>query len=790
MTKATRAMRGNFCAYLLGVTALTGFAAPAYAQDAAAPATATASSDIIVTARKTSERLLDVPVAVSVLSGQALETKNAVSLRDVATFTPGLMMRESPSTTSATTIALRGQFQNDILATLEPSVGTYVDGMYWGRAYGINSDLLDVQSVQVLKGPQGTLFGRNTSAGALVITTARPSFDGVSGQIQATYGSYNERAGTGIVNIPLSDTLAVRGAVRVSKRDGFARDYQTGKRYNDKDNLQGRVRALWQITPDVSLDVSAELFHAEGNSPAKDLIYMTAGNQTTYINSGDLTANEINALTTSGLSANLVGVTQTRVYPSLPFAGTNFMTAHTYAGTLTAETGLGTVKFINGYRSVIGRNSNDLDGTSADIYLTHSLVNLKQLSTELQLTGKVDRLTYALGATYFSEFGSDRSYTRTLRFVPSLGNLSSLSRHFGTISNRSWGIYGQGTYAITDQLNFTGGLRYSHDKKGIVAHPSGSVDTNLKALACTGGSLLAQDCAIPNTTSFSNVSYTAGLDYKITPDVMIYAKYGRGYRAGGQQLRAQTLADATNPFLPEVNNEAEIGLKGKLLDNRLTFALAAYANKITGAQRSYLANTRPSQTLLENANVRGKGLEADLSLRVTDDFTLGFSGSISEVHYTSYQGRVLDGRAGSPTVGQIITIDKTGNRFDGIPDSSYNVSLDYKHPFQFATISANVTYAWQAAYATAPDSFNLLTTYAGNTAAEANAIIAATTKPAAGILNARVAASMADGKYEVALWGRNMTDKRFYQHALLLGGFVNGTPNDPATYGVTATVKF
>jgi len=790
MTKATRAMRGNFCAYLLGVTALTGFAAPAYAQDAPAAGTATGSSDIIVTARKTSERLLDVPVAVTVLSGQSLETKNAVSLRDVATFTPGLMMREAPGNATASTISLRGQFQNDILATLEPSVGTYVDGLYWARAYGINADLLDVQNVQVLKGPQGTLFGRNTSAGAMVITTNNPTFDRVSGQVQATYGSYNERSGNAVINIPLSDTFAVRGAVRVSKRDGIQHDYQTGRRYNNRDNVQARLKARWQITPDVSLDLSGEVFHAEANNMAKALVYMTPAGQTTYINSGDLTAAEINALTTNGLKGNLVGVSPTRVNPAFPFGGGSDTTTHTVAGTLAAETGLGTVKFINGYRTVRSVTGLDLDGTSADLYFSTGYTDMKEFSSELQLTGKTDKLIYAFGATYLSENGFDRSYSRTLRFVPSLGSLPSVSRHFGSISNQSVGIYGQATYHLTDQLSVTGGLRWSHDKKGIVAHPSSSVDVNLVPLVCTGGGAISQDCAIANTTSFSNVSYTAGLDYKLAEDLMIYAKYGRGYRAGGQQLRAQTAADARSPFQPEINNELEIGIKGKVLDNRLTFTIAAYSNKVNGAQRSYLANTRPSQTLLENANAKNRGIEVDFSLRMTDDFTLGFSGSINDSKYTYYQGRVLDNRVGSLTNGQIITIDKTTNRFDGIPDSAYNISLDYRHPFEFATISANVTYSWQDAYATAPDSFSLLTTYAGLNATDANGILAATTKPAAGIFNARVAASLADGKYEVAVWGRNITDKRFYQHALLLGSFVNGTPNDPATYGVTATVKF
>ena len=191
----------------LGVGVLV---APAFAQEAAEEDSA-GLTEIIVTARKVEENLQDVPVAVTAFSGEDLQNQNIQRLQDVANFTPGLAMRQGSSTPSAVTITLRGLVQTDILATLDPSVGTYVDGVYWSRAYGLNSDILDASSVRVLKGPQGTLFGRNTTGGALLINTNDPDLNEYGGKISASYGRFNELTLNAVSNIPIiEDKIAIR----------------------------------------------------------------------------------------------------------------------------------------------------------------------------------------------------------------------------------------------------------------------------------------------------------------------------------------------------------------------------------------------------------------------------------------------------------------------------------------------------------------------------------------------------------------------------------------------------
>ena len=202
--------RRNFKAWLgsasLAVIAASGCLMPAHAQtaDEAAPEDVRRLSTVTVNARKVEENLQDVPVAVTAFDGAALEAQGAVEFSDIAAFTPGFATVPGTANPSSFALSIRGQVQNDILATLEPSIGTYVDGLYWARAYGLNQDLLDIQNVQVLKGPQGTLFGRNTTGGAVLLNTNDPVLSGgVSGMVQGRLGNLNEQTGTAVINIPI-----------------------------------------------------------------------------------------------------------------------------------------------------------------------------------------------------------------------------------------------------------------------------------------------------------------------------------------------------------------------------------------------------------------------------------------------------------------------------------------------------------------------------------------------------------------------------------------------------------
>jgi iron complex outermembrane recepter protein len=768
---------------------MAGLPAPAFAQTSE-PVTEEDTGglgDIIVTARKVSENLQDVPVAVTTFSGDDLKVQGATSFRDVSAFTPGFVTREAAANSSAPLLALRGQFQNDNLATLDPSVGTYVDGAYWARAYGLNGDLLDIQSVQILKGPQGTLFGRNTTGGAMVVQTNDPSTDRISGSLQATYGRFDERVGTAVLNLPLGEKAAIRGAFQINKRDGFLIDRVSGVDYNNRDNVTGRVKLLVKPTDTLKIILSGEYFSFKQN-PGRILTVALPGG------AGNGPAVRYPS-TAAEIAANLTNVDTTTLsvapfFPQaagLPFTFPNTtlnftdVKTRTFGATFALDTGFGEVKWTNNYRKVRAGSVINLAGSASPIALTSLDQNLKQYSSELQMTGKFfdDKLDLAIGAVYLHEDGFDRSFS--FSNVASNPGGATVTRFFGTIENDSLGIYGQASYHLTDKLTATGGLRYSIDDKGIETRTGVLLRGNGALVSCiTPNRAVALDCKDQRSDTFKAISYTVGLDYEVSDDVLIYAKQSRGFRSGGQQLRSTSTVD-TAPFQPEIVNEQEIGIKAEFLDRRVRLNVAGYHNTIGNAQRSVITRIAGiTQTIVENANLRNFGVEAELTVKVADGLILSASGSHNDVKYNKYIG----------VVGATTGVDKAalGARIDGLAKDQFTLAANYSRDISFGKLGLNVNYSWVGAYDTSAESAQTLARV-GNSAAAQAAVLAATRKAPGGFVGARASLGIGEN-FEVAVWGRNIFDKRVFTHSLLVTDYVSSIRNDPATYGVTGTVKF
>lgn len=801
----------------------------AYAADAAVAADAPAAVDsidengglaeIVVQARKVNENLQDVPVAVTVLSGEELEKKSVTRFQDIAAFTPGLYMRSGSNSPAAITLGLRGQFQNDTLATLDPSAGTYVDGVYWARAYGLNTTLLDVSSVQVLKGPQGTLFGRNTTGGALLINSNDPKLGQLSGKLSVSYGRYNEFEPTAVVNIPLGDKIALRLAGKRFSRDGYTTNSLpstaasavtaattavarrpvagnlNGLKLDNRDRWQGRAKLLIQPTDNFGIVFSGEYFKMDEQAPSRNFVYQTGafvGANTTYNTASTssvfvgLTNGFTPATATAGGLA-LLNAEAARLANGGQITANNeisyvFAETQTYGMTSTLDTGFGAVKLILSSRKVKSNAGFDLDGSQYAVHFTESQQDLKQESAELQVTGKAlaNKLDFAAGLFYFHEKGFDQSISIT---VPALNPITS--HFYGLISNKSLGVYAQGTFHITDRLGFTGGLRYSSDDKGLEIRNNNfnrTAGTTTCSVVAAGtlsiGEVVgAVQCAASRSDKFNAVSYTAGLDFKVTDDVLIYAKTAKGFRSGGQNLRAPSVA-AFLPFKPEIAYSYEVGFKGEFLDRRLRINLAAYTTDVNGIQRSTLIAVPPvppstipgTATLLGNAGkARFRGIEAEVTVAPAEGLTLNFSGSLIDPRYIKYAD--LSG-------------DRSFERFGGVPKTQFSVGAAYTTPIGgSARLNLNADYAWRgevplATYYYAPNPENA-------------AIVAATTGPALGLLNARASVEFGD-RFEIGVFGRNLTNERkFVQNQDVLPlGYISATYNEPATYGVTASVKF
>ncbi len=826
---------------------LGAFAAPSFAQEAA-EADDAGLGEIIVQARKVDENLQDVPVAVTAFSGADLEKQSIQKIENIANFTPGLRMVQGQSTPTAMTIALRGQVQTDILVTLDPSVGTYVDGVYWARAYGLNSNLLDVKSVQVLKGPQGTLFGRNTTGGALLINSNDPNLEDYGGRLSLTYGRFNELEATAISNLPIiPGKVALRLAGTRVKRDGYTTNFapaaattilagnpviargpflgsQNGRKYDNRDRWNFRGKLLTQLTDSFSLLFSGEYFDSDETAPARSLRLATnsytaavgaaniapAGTPCTAGAATNACANTTYAVantaalfvgaTNAGLPvipANfpaIFGAGYTRLNADIAAAAADpsivlnnerpWATARTYSYGMTAalDTPWGEAKLITGLRKVRTNAGLDLEGSQYAIHFTEGQQKIKQQSIELQTTGKAfdGALDFAAGVFAFHETGFDQSISIT---VPALNGTTS---HFGArINNDSMGIYGQGSWHITDALTFTGGLRYSVDDKGITSFNNNYVRaTGVTICSIQGGNLgnLGREivqpagCAITRRDDFSGVSYTAGLDYKVGENVLVYAKTAKGFRSGGQNLRAPS-AVAFLPFKPEIAYSYEVGLKSEFFDRRVRLNVAAYTSDIKNIQRSTLIAVAPippstvsgTATILSNAGkARIKGIEADLAAVVFPGFTVSANGSLTDPKYVTFAD--LSG-------------DRSFERFTGVAKKQFSLAADYATSFgEDGKVNLNVNYAWRGDAPTA-DYF-----FAANP--QNGAIVDATTAKALGLLGAR--ASVEFGNFGIAVFGRNLTNKRDYVQNLLVAplGYITGIRNEPRTYGITGTVKF
>ncbi|MDO7842230.1 TonB-dependent receptor [Sphingomonas immobilis] len=817
----------------LGALAAGLISTAATAQSAAAPQDAPAQEqtleDIVVTARKIAENLQDVPVAITAYSGATLTQQGATKVSDVARTTPSLTVRESPSNPSGISITLRGQVQTDILATLDPSVGTYVDGVYWSRAYGLNQDLLDLRSVQVLKGPQGTLFGRNTTGGAMLFETNDPDFNGISGSVQGTYGRFNERVATGVINIPLiADKLAIRAAVQRNLRDGWMVDRITGDKYNDRNNWAARGKLLYRATDNLSFLFSGEYFKQETHASGRQLLYLIPSGLTPPSAAGDASlqaAGVAAAATLTGAGATVPAGISPFSYPAIGSSGATqaggnlrsyyvglnpnstelshgvagninlpdasprtFVETQTYNGTINFDTFFGNIKFIGGWRNVKTTSRLDLDGSVAPIHTTTGDQNLTQYSGELQATGKMfdNAVDFAGGLFYFHESGFDTSSSITL---PSFNAATTLFS--GQLDNDSMGMYGQASWHMTDRLTFTGGLRYSVDDKGLTTRNQ-TFNRTTGVFACQiPTATVATQCALPVRNAFEGVAYLASLDYKLTDDVLVYLKTSRGFRSGGQNLRANSVTTAI-PFRPEIAYAHEAGIKSELFERHLRVNLAGYYSNVYDIQRTTLIGlpNGTTQTVLSNAGgIRIFGFEGEVTAQLPGGFQLGGTGTYTNAKYTGFQE--LPSRTN-------LTGSRLTERVEGVPEWSFSVSGAYAHTFDFGKLNLRADYSWNSKinlqpytpFLGDPQGVTIDPNTPGRTIAQN--VVDATTSPAQGVLSARASISIMDDKLEFAVYGRNLTDNRAIVQALYVGGigYVSGVPREPATYGGTITFRF
>lgn len=666
-------MRSRGSAFLAGAcfVAIVAAIQPAAAQvDPAAPAAANAppqNTDIIVTAQRRSESLQRTPVAVAVLSAETLVKRAVTTESDLQIVSPGLTVRASLNSNQIN-YAIRGQ-SLDAFSGTRPGVLPYFNEVQVGGNGGASA-FYDLQSIQVLKGPQGTLFGRNATGGAVLFTTQRPK-DDFSGYIMGRIGDYQERQVEGAINVPLvKDQLLLRVAGFYQKRDGFQQDLYRGGRAGDVDRYGLRGSLTFSPVEGFKNDLVVDYYHAGGNSSvgllhslnangAIPLIALTnfgnraqfdsiigafIGNQAAAVGSAAAYAAANPRLDPGGL-ASFLATQQARGPYKVETNGPN-----QYRGRSTIVSNITSINVapdtqirnVMGYTNILSANSFDVDGTPYAIdgggtlqYKTH------QFSEELQLVGKAfdKRLSYVTGV-YFASERSD--YTNT-GFILTFPFIASLQSYAARNSNKTYAAYAQGTYDLSDVtgiqgLGVTGGIRYTTEKVSYKTLPS---DISFTDPAATQA-LYDFD----QSKTYKNVSWTLGVQEQLNSHMLLYVASRRSYRNGGYNDSARPKpglgADGGNRYGTERLTDLELGAKfsGKLASIPVRANLALYNDWINDSQRvAYvLIGGSPAAVTVNVPRAKVKGVEFDTQIQPAS--WLQFGGSVNYTDAKFTDGRV------------------------------------------------------------------------------------------------------------------------------------------------------
>lgn len=613
-------------------------------------------TEVIVTARRREEALQDVPISVSVLSGEQLEKANVTDVQGLQYRTPSLTVGGTQSQRNGAFFAIRGQRTQETQLFTDPPVGTYFAEVVQPRPYGFNkSAFYDLQSVQVLKGVQGTLFGRNMTGGAVLVEPAHPKLGEFSGEVRGQYGNYDMWSIQGYVNMPIGDKIALRVAGRTQERKGWATDVDTGRRLDNVNYDTFRVSAL--IEPVEGLQ-SLTIFDWYKSDETGTAAFLTSirlpsviSNYENFRLGGRIDANipaqfaeaqrlfyqkrfTLNIGAGQGGNLDVFG----SPYERIKNWGITNKTTWDVSDDLT-------LKNIFGYRKVRRDLVQDYDGIPAFIITPYQFSRSENISEELQLQGKAfeGKLDFILGGYYFEEKGIDGSLANTLPEVniisAGLNARTTDARLFvnanpGEGYSRTYAGFAAGTYHLTDQFSVSGGLRYNHDKRKITVAPTqpnrpntdGSIGRCVFDIdAATAGvqTVPFSQCSFTNSKSFSEWTYDGTVQWEPSARVTAYASYRHGFRAGGFSTRATSYV-SLQPFLPELVDEYELGLKTNtpLGAGRLTTSAALFRQdgQNVQKQRSTFVNGNVFTIVDNTAKQRNTGGEFEATFS-----TAGFS---------------------------------------------------------------------------------------------------------------------------------------------------------------------
>ena len=788
---------------LAGVTAILvpfSISANAQEQSSAAQEPSTSLGDIVVTARRSAETLQDVPVAVTALSGDFIERQNISDPTDVPNFAPNITIEQQPSSLSAATIYIRGIGNNEPSAVSEQGVGVYLDGVYLARAAGAVFDLIDLERIEVLRGPQGTLFGRNTIGGALQLITKKPANDmGVTAK--AGYGRFNEwyaraRLDTGYI---LGDVLKASIAYQHREGDGYVDNILTPSRQDPGSlNADSFAVGLQADLGDVTVNYNFDYDNRKGTPAFFQLVATTPLAQDYYSQSPNFGGapflvspdregtvqqagfTDRNGDYRYGSKTRVQGHALTISYDAIPELTLKSITGYRkfFQDTILNLSGNGVLR-----GPVVGFGSTDVTIGDVNPYTGNNAPQKQwQFSQEFQALGKVGDFNYLLGMYYFYEKSSE--YNRqALTLVTPIAGLPFLGftpEQVAEISALNPGLTTVGVN--TNPVQAFGGTSQSMALFGQVSWKPASLDEKLEVTL--GGRHTADDKSIylagdvspvqRGRRSFDNFSWLASVSYEVVDDVMLYGRVSTGYRSGGINPRGGTI----NGFDPEKATSYEAGIKSQWFDNRLRLNLAGYVTDYDDLQvQQFAAGSGGATSLIVNAGkVRLSGFEAELTAAPFQGFQIDGSVGYVKHKYKTFLFR-------DPGTNTVLDVaDEARPLYT--PKWNVHVGAEYSHPIgggdTLVRLRGDYSYRTKIY-------FNAL-----DNTAPFNEQIAS---PSQTNVKARLSVEGIDlgsGKLDVGVWGDNLLNQQRLVYGIDFGalGFAGATFNKPISYGIDAKIAF
>jgi iron complex outermembrane recepter protein len=778
-------------ALLLTVATLALIPHPAIAQE---PANGNRLGDIIVTARKREESIQTVPVAVSAISPQELEQGFTPDLRDIAGRVPSLVVDTVTAGPSAAAISIRGISFEDIEKSFDPAVGVVVDGVFIGTNTGQLLDAFDLQSLEVLRGPQGTLFGRNTIGGVINIRRTRPTGElGVKASIG--YSKFDTVQGRLVANLPkFGDILALKGFFYYDKTGGYYRNVTLGRRDGKYRTWTGGATALITPIDNIEATITYEHMNERGETVAtalsetgRDVICLALP-----IGPGGSIVRPFAPASNcdrTGLSAR-GGYTTFTNTPGPVRNNTDSVTAE-----IKIDLGGAKLTSVTGYRRNKEDVSQDFDGTSISFFDTRRRQTYKQLSQEVRLDGNIGESISGVLGTYY--FDSNYKLLQNTTFGPGvLAPTPVALRQDVDHDVTSYAGFADVDVKLTNNFSLNAGARYTKDKKDIVNNygqvaalvalsiPSWNGEcVSVVGLLAPGVPRYGPGTNCTGGRSFDKFTFRAGANYKTDAGQLLYASFSRGFRSGGFNGRAAS-PTSLGPYEPETVDSFEIGLKADWLDQRLRTNFAIYHTNYKNAQEEVVQPTppgsaNPQETVVRNASKKKiTGFEAELTAKPVDSFTMNASFAYTNARYASFLNdingdNIPDNVSGlEPRRAPKYTFSFGGHYEKEIGDGKLDLNASFRYVDEYYTSIVRDSIAG-ARGVVINDSRSL---------AEAREVVD---------VAASYTINMGAAETKVTVFGRNLLDDRGLSSTLPVAGlFTFGASRPPRTFGGEVQVKF